>query len=291
MTHYGTWVSYSGAARIWLAVVLLGAAALSAAAATRFPVRPRPEAAAAAGPAAADSPAAPDGPTAPDSPAAPARPGRRRRRPLLIALLVAWALAIVSFGAGAGLYIRQEVREHIAKAPPADPIFPVTLLGVAAIFLVVLIGRQQGPAGRQHQPGVLVCGAVIGALAAPMVFELPFDLIVMARTYPPVPPDPAGYRALFFVPLLAIEIITLALLAMSPLARLSRLPLLGLALMLALFAVWALTGFGYPLSPVPITLNVLSKLAAFAAVLGLFLPPRPAAAGPAPAPATLARPG
>jgi hypothetical protein len=277
MTHYGTWVSYSGTARIWLAVVLLGAAALCAAAATRLPARPRP-AAATTGLATAGGPAATAGPG-------------RRRRVLLIVLLAAWVLAIMSFGAGAGLYIRQELREHIAHAPPADPIFPVTLLGVAAIFLVVLIGRQQGAAGRQLRPGVLLCGAAIGALAAPMVFELPFDLIVMARTYPPVPPDPAGYRALFFAPLLAIEIITLALLALSPLARLSRLPLLGLALMLALFAVWALTGFGYPLSPVPITLNVLSKLAAFAAVLGLFLPPRAAAAGPAPAPATLAGPG
>jgi len=277
MTHYGTWVSYSGTARVWLAIVLLGAAALSVAAATRYPVRPRPGAAVLTGPA--------------DIPAAAAWPGRRRRRVLLIVLLAAWVLAIVSFGAGAGLYIRQEVREHIAHAPPADPIFPVTLLGVAAVFLIVLIGSQQGAAIRQYRPGVVVCGAAIGALAAPMVFELPFDLIVMARTYPAVPPDLAGYRALFFAPLFAIEIITLALLARSPLARLSRLPLLGLALMLALFAVWALTGFGYPLSPVPITLNVLSKLAAFAAVLGLFVPPRAAAAPSAPAPATLAGPG
>jgi hypothetical protein len=270
MTHYGTWVSYGGSARIWLAIILLGAALLTAVAATRFPVRPRP------------APAEPAGAAAP--------PGGRRRRPLLIVLLVAWVLAIVSFGAGAGLYIRQELREHIFKAPPADPISPVTFLGVAVIFFIVLISSQQGPAKRQYKPLVLVCGAVIGALAAPMVFELPFDLIVMTRTYPAVPPDPAAYRALFFAPLFATEVITLALLALSPLARLSRLALLGLALMLALFAVWALTGFGYPLSPVPITLNVLSKLAAFAAVLGLFLPPRPAVGAPDPA-ATLAGPG
>ena len=45
-----------------------------------------------------------------------------------------------------------------------------------------------------------------------MVFELPFDLIVMARTFPPIPPNPALYRVLFFAPLFAIEITTLALL-------------------------------------------------------------------------------
>ena len=32
-----------------------------------------------------------------------------------------------------------------------------------------------------------VLSAAIAAMAAPMVFELPFDLIVMARTYPPIP--------------------------------------------------------------------------------------------------------
>jgi len=44
--------------------------------------------------------------------------------------------------------------------------------------------------------------------------------------------------------------------------------------MLAVFAVWALAGFGYPSAPVPITLNVVSKILAFVMVLTLFLPPR-----------------
>jgi hypothetical protein len=38
----------------------------------------------------------------------------------------------------------------------------------------------------QHRGlGVRLSSAVIAAMAAPMIFELPFDLIVMARTYPP----------------------------------------------------------------------------------------------------------
>jgi hypothetical protein len=50
--------------------------------------------------------------------------------------------------------------------------------------------------------------------------------------------------------------------------------------MLGVFAVWALAGFGYPSAPLPLTLNIVSKLLAFATVLTLFFPQRP------PAPAT-----
>jgi hypothetical protein len=107
-----------------------------------------------------------------------------------------------------------------------------------------------------------------------MVFELPFDLIAMARTYPPIPPHPALYRALFFAPLLLIAITTLSLLTLSPLARLARATFVSFALMLAVFAIWALAGFGYPSAPVPFALNVVSKLLAFVTVLTLFLPLR-----------------
>ena len=82
------------------------------------------------------------------------------------------------------------------------------------------------------------------------------------------------YRALFFAPLLLIEITTLSLLTLSPLARLSRATFFSFALMLAVFAVWALAGFGYPSAPVPFALNVVSKLLAFVTVLTLFLPQR-----------------
>jgi hypothetical protein len=37
---------------------------------------------------------------------------------------------------------------------------------------------------------VALASAVIGTAAAPMLFELPFDLIVMARTNPPLPTHP-----------------------------------------------------------------------------------------------------
>jgi hypothetical protein len=56
--------------------------------------------------------------------------------------------------------------------------------------------------------------------------------------------------------------------------RLSRATFWSFALMLAVFAVWALSGFGYPSAPVPITLNVVSKILAFVTALTLFLPVR-----------------
>jgi hypothetical protein len=49
--------------------------------------------------------------------------------------------------------------------------------------------------------------------------------------------------------------------------------------MLGAFAVWALFGFQFPGTPVPIALNAVAKLLAFAAALTLF-PPRPARSGP-----------
>jgi hypothetical protein len=45
-----------------------------------------------------------------------------------------------------------------------------------------------------------------------------------------------------------------------------------LALMLLVFAVWALAGFGYPSAPVPLAMNVVSKILAFVTALSLFLP-------------------
>src|SRR5262249_26775860 len=122
-----------------------------------------------------------------------------------------------------------------------------------------------------------LASAVIAALAAPMIFEFPFDLIVMTRTYPPIPPDPMLYRLLFFVPLFLIELTTLALLTLSPMLRLSRPACISFGLMLAVFAVWAMTGFAYPSEPLPFALNVISKILAFVTALSLFLPRRASA--------------
>jgi hypothetical protein len=72
--------------------------------------------------------------------------------------------------------------------------------------------------------------------------------------------------------LFLVEFTTLALLRLSPMVKLSRASFFFFAVMLVVFAVWGLSGFGYPSTPVPFALNVLSKIVAFATALSLFLP-------------------
>ena len=233
MTSEGAWIGYSGTARVGLALALLAVAGGLAYAGTRWP-----------------------GPF----------PARRPGQTVAYLMIAIWILAITTFLVCASVYVHQARHELPGRGTLTDPITPVTFLGVAVVFMVILIASPGGPAVR-------LGSAAIGALAAPWIFELPFDLIVMTRTYP-IAPDPALYRALFFVPLLAIALSTLALLTLSPLVWLSRATFWSFALMLAVFAVWALFGFGYPSAPVPITLNVVSKILAFVTALTLFLPVR-----------------
>jgi hypothetical protein len=240
MTQYGTWVSYSGDARIWLAAGLLAVAGGVTLAGIRLPL-----------------------------PVRATRPGPAGRA----AMIVAWAASIVAFLVGLTIYIRQYIHAYnlsALKATPKDRIAPITFTAVVVVFIVIVIVSR-----RSLGFGARLASGAICAMAAPMIFELPFDLIVMARTYPPIPPDPALYRAVFFVPLFLIEITTLLLLRLSPMVRLNRATFFSFALMLGVFAVWALSGFGYPSAPLPTTLNIVSKILAFVTALTLFLPQRP----------------
>jgi len=183
-------------------------------------------------------------------------------------MLVAWLIAIAAFLVCLALYAVHAEREHLFPAPPADPITPVTVIGLGIVwFTIALVHNTRGWR-------IALGSAVIGAVAAPMIFEFPFDLIVMGRTYPPIPPDPAAYRALFFVPLLLVEVTTVALLTLSPVVRVSRATFWCFAAMLAVFAGWSLIGFGYPSSPGPFALNVASKVLAFLTALSMFMPDR-----------------
>jgi hypothetical protein len=181
-------------------------------------------------------------------------------------MLVSWGLAITVFLVCLPIYIHQARREHLFHGTPADPITPVTAACVVVTFFIILL------ASRSHGWRVALASAAICVAAAPMIFEFPFDLIVMARTYPPIPPNPALYRILFFAPLFLVEFTTLALLTLSPMLKVSRAAFFSFALMLAVLAIWGLSGFAYPSAPVPFTLNVLSKILAFVAALSLFLP-------------------
>jgi hypothetical protein len=241
--HVSSWASYAGAARIVLAIVLLAVAAGVTYAATRLPLSARPP--------------------------RPTRAARTIR-------VVTWLFSIAVLAVCLAVDLVHMHHEHVLHALPADPIAPVTFTAVVVTFFVVLF------AGGSYDGRAALASAIIGAMAAPMIFEFPFDLIVMARTSLPVP-DAALYRALFFAPALLVEVTTVALLTLSPMVRLSKAAFFFFALMLGVFAVWALTGFGYPSAPVPIALNMASKILAFAATLSLFLPQRAAARPPRPA--------
>jgi hypothetical protein len=118
--------------------------------------------------------------------------------------------------------------------------------------------------------------AILGTLAAPWIFELPFDLIVLGKVYTPLPATP--FRGLYFLPLFLIELSTFSLLTLSPLVRVSRATLFTLAGMFFVFAIWAVFGFAYPGTPIPIALNAISKVLCFVAAITLFLPVRGTAA-------------
>jgi hypothetical protein len=239
MTGSSSWVSYSGTAAIVLIVVLAAAAAAVAYAGARLPL-----------------------------PARLPRPGRAAK----IVMLAAWAAAIAALLVSVAAYETQVYRAGLARAPRPDSITPVTLTGVCVVFVVIALAQK----ARGWR--VAVGSAVIGAAAAPWIFEVPFDLIIMPRTHPLV--DPGLYRLLLFGTLILTGITTVALLSLSPAARVRRATLWCVAGMLAVYAGWGLFGFSYPSAPGPVTLNILSKILALVTAVTLFLPQRARAETP-----------
>ena len=190
---------------------------------------------------------------------------KRPGKVLSVSLVVMWVVCVITFLEASSIYVLALYRQeggHLTVA--ADPITPVTLTAaVVAFFVIAYLTRQRGF-------WVAVGSAIVGTIAAPMIFELPFDLIVMGRTYPPAPAIP--FTLLFFVPLFLVEILSFAMLTFSPFVKLSRASLFLLASLFLIFAVWAVFGFAYPAAPLPIALNMISKVLAFAAAVSLFLP-------------------
>jgi hypothetical protein len=231
MAIHGTWFSYSGAAQIVLAVVLAAAAAAVAYAGIRLPL-----------------------------PARLPTPGRAAK----IMMLAIWGFAVVALLVCFAVYVAQA---HHRGLRTASPVTPVTLTGVAVLFIVIAcVENARGS-------DVAVVTAALAAVVGPMIFEVPFDLIIMARTYPVI--DPALFRLLLFGPLILTGVATVALLSLSPVVRLRRTTLWCFAGMLAVFAAWSLfDGFRYPSAPGPITLNAVSKVLALVTALTLFLPHR-----------------
>ena len=179
-------------------------------------------------------------------------------------LIVVWILSFFTFVVSVGAYGTVQVEQYGVYTPSKNPISPITFLcGLTTFILIIVLNRRQGLK-------VAFWSAVVGTIAAPMIFELPFDLIVMSRVYAPQPY--ALYVLLFFLPLFLWEIASFSLLSMSPLMKISKYTLFSLAAMFLVFSVWALLGFYYPAQPVFIALNAVSKVLCFVASITLFFP-------------------
>ena len=228
----GTWRPYSGPEAIVLALVLLAIAGVLAWAGRRL-----------------------------QHSLAPQRPGAALR----VLLLLLWLLAIPAFGVALLTY-NQAFLARWGTHPgiPPNRVSPVTDLAVLVTFVLIAIKS------RHHGWKIALGSAFLCAAAAPLMFELPFDLMVMWRTFPAEPAT--RYTLLYFLPLFMVEISTFALLTFSPLFRVTRRSLFWLAAMFFVFAVWALFGLHYPNLPIPYALNVAGKLLSFVAAISMFWP-------------------
>jgi hypothetical protein len=140
-----------------------------------------------------------------------------------------------------------------------------TFVDAAVTFFVILYLT------RRWRWTVALASALIGTAAAPMIFEFPFDLIVMMRVNPPIPTHTLLYRQLFFLPLFLAEFSTVSLLTLLPSMRITAHASYAVASMFVVFAVWAAFGFAFPAEPLPLALNVISKILCFVAAIMLFV--------------------
>ncbi|MFZ2005217.1 MAG: hypothetical protein WAV02_09035 [Stellaceae bacterium] len=198
--------------------------------------------------------------------------GRRLRAPLRITppestvagfMIAVWLLALYTVIVAThvyGLQVRQAYPDFTAARVRVGTFVdaPITF------FVILYLTRRWGWK-------VALASGVIGTAAAPMIFEFPFDLIVMARTNPPLPVHPMLYRQLFFLPLFLAEFSTVSLLTLLPSMRVTASAAYAVAAMFGVFAVWATFGFAFPTEPLPLALNVISKILCFVAAIMLFV--------------------
>jgi hypothetical protein len=197
--------------------------------------------------------------------------GTRLREPLQVArpgcavsmlLIVMFLLALYSTFVGFMVYGLQVKQTYPDFIPPRVRVG--TFIDAPVAFCVILYMT------RRWGWRVALASAVIGPSAGWMIFELPFDLIIMTRTNPPIPTHAMLYRQLFFLPLILLQFATVSLLTLLPSMRVTAYSAFALAGMFLVFAVWAAIGFTFPAEPVPLALNVVSKILCFVTAVMLF---------------------
>jgi len=166
-----------------------------------------------------------------------------------------WAISLVV------LVLVEAILRAISSSRPSvpSPIEPVTIAcGVGCFAAIAYLTRSSGWK-------VALGSAFVGTAAAPMIFELPFDLIVMGRAN-----APAYITLVFFLPLFLVEVSTFSLLQLSPLTKVTRYTAIALGSMFIVWGVWGVFGFAYPSDPVSFTLNSVSKVISFVTAATLF---------------------
>jgi len=93
----------------------------------------------------------------------------------------------------------------------------------------------------------------------------------MARINPTIPVHPMLYLQLYFLPLFLAQFSTMSLLTLLPSMRITARASYAVAGMFVVFAVWAVAGFSFPTEPLPLALNIVSKILCFVAAIMLFV--------------------
>jgi hypothetical protein len=169
-------------------------------------------------------------------------------------VVVIWAFSILIF-----LRINRDLARYTGYAGNLGPIFPVTLASAFCVFGYVAYKTRNGGALSSLGNGFLAF------VAGPMVFELPFLLIVIPQVKAPLIPE-----LIFLIPLFTIIFTTLAMLLFSRRVAITKNSIYLYAAMIFVFALWALNGYSYPSNSISFVLNGISKILGFASVAALF---------------------
>ena len=141
----------------------------------------------------------------------------------------------------------------------SGPVFPITIaLAICTFVYLAYIYRREGIT-------TMLGNGFLGAAAGPMVFEFPFDLIVLPQVK-----APTTYMIAFFVPLLVAVLLTLSVFMLSSRVSLTKYSLYSAGAMFKVLAAWALIGFSYPSEPASFILNAVAKVLSFISIAALF---------------------
>ena len=200
--------------------------------------------------------------------------GKRLRAPLKVTrpggiaaafMIAIWLLALYNVLVAVYVYGLQLKQAYPSFVEPRLIVGKFTFVDALVTFFVILYLT------RRWSWKVALASAVIGTAAAFMIFEFPFDLIIMARTNPPIPTHPMLYRQLYFLPLFLAQFSTMSLLTLLPSMRVTAYASYAVAGMFVVFAVWAALRFAFPTEPLLLALNIISKILCFVAAIMLFV--------------------